>query len=296
MVLLTNRQIKVNAPMAMALPAHYKAVLYTRLQDENGSGHAIVKIKAASKALGQTAGNVRNMFKKAMELGYIRSMTKLERGIYLVYYTAGFKIAIAEGLDGAGQGFLLGEYQLPHLTTYAIEATLSGGQEQSRWMAEHQKDRSIQRLEDDRIFEWNSSDFGRGKGFILGVGEDRAWVDLDFATYGMTQETAAKRLDISDRTVRRHVSTANREKVNEKAAIEGTPMLSDLDKRQVMRRRKDISRTKFVESQAFCSDFDAVPLLLYGNFVWECCPNVYKSDLELCRFRLASRVRRAMNP
>ena len=74
MVLLTDRQVKVNAPMATALPACYKVVLYTRLQDKKGSGHAIVSIKAAAKALGQTAGNVRSSFKKAMEAGFIRSL------------------------------------------------------------------------------------------------------------------------------------------------------------------------------------------------------------------------------
>ncbi len=293
---LTHLQVKASATLIAQAPTCYTAILYCRLQDMDGSGWATIKASEMAKACGRDVVTVLSWLRECEKRGWLYSRTRKGQGIYRISYASINKIAISLGCDGKGTAFFVSEKHLPHLKDYAVEATLEGGQIQSlhRAMKEDGKDRDNV-LDAWRIFENHTSEYWRGDKSVIHVSQTKAFVGPGLICFGGTQAFAARKLGVSERTVQRRVSTSRRDVVSRKAeALDRKPLL-DFSKWQVIRRVKNAPRALWQQVKADQQVGMNGKLFLLGGQLWEAKPNIYKSTLEVCKYRLARRVKRYLS-
>jgi transposase len=251
-----------------------------RAIDTGGSGYATLDIPAVAKLFQCSEQTVKRWLVQSNASGALKVIWRRERKVR-VKYLALEKLCLKLGLRDLGAIVEILGSDLPNLKVYCIHSQLQANQEQSRYAAKQSLPKGMKLIDvDDVLFPQSRK--CRGLEVKQNSSGRCCFVNDAFPLFGAGQNLAAKKLNISDRTVRRYISAAYLKKKG----------LKPLQKKQIVQTRPeyDVIRHHISEGESYPRFF------MRDGKAFKAHCNIYERqfDLRSCR-RARSRLKNAFD-
>ena len=229
MITLIPKEIKIYSAFN-SLKKHSSLYFLARSADVAGSGKVTFDIRDLTKACDRTRPTIQSWIRDCCDAGYFRYVEYVTRHTVTIYYRDLTILALAKGIGDIGvvTEVPLDEFK-NRLHIWLTEVTTMHLQDQSYYNMYEQEAKKQGRkrprvntpadIFDAKPKETHTSDFfaalskdelgGTGKSLVY-LGDRCAFVSPDFTMFGGSQNEIAKRLDLTPRTIQRHLSDAYR--------------------------------------------------------------------------------------
>lgn len=289
------RTIDIPATLAITLPVCSSLYWVARLLDVQGSGSIEIDLKEVAELLGKSYAAVNRYLADCLQEGFFREVKDLGGAIYRIHYAAALKIAYSRGLT-LGAFFEVNAGELRALKAIAAEATVEQLQRQSFWAASKnppsQSQARVLPLEqvlgtDEQGRQTPPTELGSmlprpTESPVPAFRRYFVYPSIDSAYWGSTQATAAEQLGISERQLRRYLSTGYRQQYG----------LEPLERRQqLVPLEVSEPEFRFLQSEQLSPDAHA---LNYRGRLLQFRPNLYRTGVSLRSKRALRRRFRKM--
>lgn len=243
---------------------------YSRGIDSDGSGKATFDLRQAASDLGKSEATIRRLIRLGIKGGLFRSV-QVEQNICTIYLTSRDKLALTLGLNSFGTSVKLQLFQLSNLRFYCYEGEVKAASFRGHCAAKTPLQRESVKMTETVVLNSLKCAGSTGQRIFL-------FLNSFYTAYGSSQATVAKVLQVSERTINRNLSSAQRAKA----------CLDPISRVQIL--ITDPTYSALYLSR--CRDAIASAKLLHppgSSRVYRCYPCIYDSHLWLRPQRTARR-------
>lgn len=177
-----------------------KLLYYIKSLDANGSGYGDVIVVDAAQILERTCSIVRRWIKSGITLGIFRSVIKLKKGLYRIYYSSILNICKRYKITDLGAIPIIRVEDLKNIKFKATEADTIRYQKRSYYAAiKGKKLRKLRTIEPDKILCSKSKR-------ILFLSSRFVYLASGVLAYGASQKYIANQVGYSKSTIQRRLS------------------------------------------------------------------------------------------
>ena len=260
------------------MPGYGNVYLLTRMADVRGSGYSVLDIQETSQVLRLAPRTVRDYVRRCCQYGLFRHIQWNGNNEVKIFYSALAKVATAYSGPG-GCRVLVRPKDLCNKKAIIVEAIAKTRQKRSFYQ-QFKEQQAKQGTKKPRmnsigqVFGSGSSLYARGTSPILFRTQRFTFVTSEFTVFGTSQPAIALEMGRHERTARRRLSNAYRQRLTDRTRVEMEP----LKRAQLaIQTRMSPDMLDFVQGQSF----DADPFFKAYGQVWKPARTLYWSNLEV---------------
>lgn len=255
-----------------------KLFYYVKSLDDNGSGYGDVIVTKAAEILDRTCSLVRRWIKFGISSGIFRSVIKLRKGLYRVYYSSILNICKKYKIIDLGAIPVVEVEDLKNIKFKATEADTIRYQKRSYYAAtKGKKLQKLRTIKSDKILCSKSKR-------ILFLSSRFVYLDRGVLAYGASQDYIANQTGYSVSTIQRRLSNNCRKFRGLNPVAKKQQCVSAFGDSE----KKEFGEKYFEQSQELinCGRYHKpISIKSCSNQIFKSYTNIYSIDIELKKQR-----------